>query len=146
MGSNIIFSWVEIINSMLPEMRKPSEIYFFEPAWWICILDAGFRKKLWAWWKRSLKKPIFGTLNIKTKIRPNLTLQFWQKWKWEIRWGSWGPGIWRTMGQWRLTGSVLKTWRRDYQFNTPWARLWLSQMTLALLLTFPHNSLGLIQG
>lgn len=69
MDSNVIFSWVEIINSMLPEIRKPSETYFLNPPGGsgICILDTGFRKKLWAWWKRSLEEGCLWNLKNKNK-------------------------------------------------------------------------------
>ena len=48
---------------MLPEIRKPSETYFLNllDGSDICILDASFRKKLWARWKDHLRKAVFGT-------------------------------------------------------------------------------------
>lgn len=145
MSCNIIFSWVEIINLMLPEMRKPSETYFLNlpNGSGICILGAGFRKKWWAYWKRSLEKDILGTSKIKTKIRVNLALQFWQKWKEKS--GQRVEGL-ESKGHLWSTEGILKTWRCDYLFNTPWAHLRVSQMNLALFLTFSYNSLGLIEG
>lgn len=151
MDSSIIFSWVEIINPMLPEIRKPSETYFLNllDGSGICILDASFRKKLWAWWKRPLEEACIWNIITKTKIRANLTLQFWQKWKWETRSGT---------ADWNLTeeehGATMISQRHPegleagLSFSTFWAHFCLPLMDLALVLALPRNqasSLGLIQ-
>jgi len=151
MDSSIIFSWVEIINPMLPEIRKPSETYFLNllDGSGICILDPSFRKKLWAWWKRPLEEACIWNIITKTKIRANLTLQFWQKWKWETRSGT---------ADWNLTeeehGATMISQRHPegleagLSFSTFWAHFCLPLMDLALVLALPCNqasSLGLIQ-
>lgn len=68
---------------MLPEIRKPSETYFLNVAdgSGIHILDASFRKKFWAWWKRSLEEGCVWNIITKTKIRAILTLPMGQRWK-----------------------------------------------------------------
>ena len=151
MDSSIIFSWVEIINPMLPEIRKPSETYFLNllDGSDICILDASFRKKLWAWWKRSLEEGCIWNIITKTKIRANMTLQFWQKWKWETRSGT---------ADWNRTeeecGAAMISWRHPegleaaLSFSTSWAHFCLPRMYLASVLALLRNqasSLGLIQ-
>lgn len=78
-------------------------------AFWMLVSGRSYRRGE----KDHLRKAVFGTPKIKTKIRANLTLQFRQMWKREVRdprgWSLRGYGMgmvtWRPPEDWRMVTS-----------------------------------------